>query len=371
MSSQDEGAEARRPEIAGNPVRGVGPNGTPIWYISRNADVHDVLACRFASSDPSRPGFPEPEDLQARTPFLIELDAPRHAQLRRLVLPEFGTRPVKLLEPLLQASAEQLIADMCASGPKADLREAFAKPLASLAICHLLAVPAADGPLLSGFAETLANDGDVEAQGEALAAVTAYMEQFVSGRIARPSTDLFGRLAGGALKEGQITREELVALSILLLMAGHDTNAKMILLGVGTLLDHPAARERVINDPTAAYAAVDELIRLHSIANDDGFRVATADIDVGGIVIPAGEGIVPLSRQANHDPAVFCNPSDFDIDRNTNRHLGFGFGPHLCLGRQLARATQVIAYRSLFGSIRELRRADGEKLIVTGWVLTK
>ena len=357
-----------RPEIAGPPERGLGPNGIPVWYVSRNADVHQVLSCPFASSDPSRPGFPEPEDLSARTPFLIELDAPRHAQLRRLVLPEFGTRQVKALEPLLQASALQLIADMCASGAKADLREAFARPLASLAICHLLAVPAADGLRLSRYAEALTETGDAEGQGEAFAAVTAYMEEFVSLRMARPGDDLFGRLANGALADGRITREELVALAILLLMAGHDTNAKMITLGVATLLDRPQARARIVAGEAAAYAAVDELVRLHSIAGDDGFRVAIADIEIGGVVIPAGEGIVPLSRQANHDPAIFDHPAEFDLDRNTRRHVGFGYGPHLCLGRQLARATQAIAYRSLFGLVPGLRRGDDdENLAVTGW----
>ncbi len=141
-----------RPASAAAPVRGIGPMGSPVWYVSRNADVRTVLSCPFASSDPSRPGFPEPEDLDDRTPFLIELDAPRHAELRRLVLPEFGTRSVRALEPLLQASADWLVARMQVAGPQADLADAFAKPMASLAICHLLSVAPADGPSLTSWA---------------------------------------------------------------------------------------------------------------------------------------------------------------------------------------------------------------------------
>lgn len=357
-----------RPSVATAPVRGSGPTGTPVWYVSRNDDVRTVLACPFASSDPTRPGFPEPEDLDERMPFLIEMDAPRHADLRRLVLPEFGAKSVRVLQACLQASANGLVATMQAAGPSADLAQAFARPMASLAICHLLAVPAADGPFLTHCAQILADDSHApEVQGAAFVAVTDFMERLIDERMASPGADLFGRLAASPLREGRITRSELVSLAILLLMAGHDTTANMIVLGMDTLLDEPEAAVRILADESATYAAVDELVRLHSIADDDGFRVATADIAVGGIIIPAGEGIVPLARHANHDPAVFNAPERFDMDRNTHRHLGFGYGPHLCLGRQLARATLATAYRSLL-AIPGLRRADaGPLLIVTGW----
>jgi len=362
-------SHAGRPVAASAPVRAIGPAGTPLWYISRNADVRTVLSCPFASSDPSRPGFPEPEDLGERTPFLIELDAPRHAELRRLVLPDFGAKSVRALQPQLEASAERLIIAMTAAGPVADLAKAFARPMASEAICHLLAVPIADGPSLTKIAETLADDTrGAEAQSAAFVEINNYMEHLIAARIARPGDDLFGRLAAGPLSEGRIERAELVSLAILLLMAGHDTNAQMITLGIDTLLDHPAAVARIVAGESAAYAAVDELVRLHSIADDDGFRVATADIAVGGIVIPAGEGIVPLARHANHDPALFDPPDCFDIDRNTHQHVGFGYGPHLCLGRPLARAVQATAYRALFGFVPAMRRVAGDAaLIVSGW----
>ncbi|MDO6415392.1 cytochrome P450 [Sphingomonas sp. BIUV-7] len=360
----------KRPLHPCPPVRATGPSGASLWYISRNADVRKVLSCPFASSDPSKPGFPEPEDLDSRTPFLIELDAPRHADLRRLVLPEFGTRSVNAIAPRIEASAQRLVAAMRASGPTASLRDDYARPLASLAICHLLEVPELEGPWLTEIATTLADDSlDADAQGAAFVAVSAYMEGVVDDRITRPGSDLFSRLAKGALAEGSISRAELVALAILLLMAGHDTNAKMIELGVGTLLDHPRAVAWIVSTPEAAFAAVDELVRLHSIADDDGFRVATGDIEVGGVRIKAGDGIVPLVRHANHDPAVFEDPHLFDLDRNTNAHLGFGFGPHLCLGRPLARLTQATAYRILFSEVPGLCQASkrGEPLTVSGW----
>ncbi len=224
-------------------------------------------------------------------------------------------------------------------------------------------------PLSPPGPEVLGDDSrGPEAQGAALQAINGYMESLIDERIADPGDDLFGRLAAGPLREGRISRAELVSLAIMLLMAGHDTNAKMITLGVGTLLDEPGAVTRIVSDESAAHAAVDELIRLHSIGDDDGFRVATADIAVGDAVIRAGEGIVPLARHANHDPAIFEAPERFDLDRNTNLHVGFGYGPHLCLGRPLARAVQAIAYRTLFAVIPTLRRvADEPRLIVTGW----
>jgi cytochrome P450 len=359
-----------RPAVASAPVRGFGPTGNPLWYVSRDADVRTVLTCPFASSDPSRPGFPEPEDLDERTPFLIELDAPHHTRLRRLVLPEFTAHAISRLHPELQRSADQLIAAMCAAGPEADFAEAFAKPMASQAICHLLAVPISDGPMLTRIATTLADDSQgPEAQGAAFAAVTDYMEKLIDQRIGNPGPDMFGRLAEAPLSYARITRAELVALAIMLLMAGHDTNAKMIVLGVGTLLDHPDVVARIVTDDAAAHAAVEELLRLHSIGDDDGFRVATADMEVGGVTIPAGEGIMPLVRHANHDPALYVRPDCVDIDRKENRHLAFGTGPHLCLGRGLARAVQATAYRTVFSAIPSLRRAlaDTVSLQITGW----
>ncbi|WP_216850451.1 cytochrome P450 [Acidisoma sp. L85] len=287
-----------------------------------------------------------------------------------MVLPEFTAHAISRLHPKLQRSADQLIAAMCAAGPDADFAEAFAKPMASQAICHLLAVPITDGPLLTGIATTLADDSQgPQAQGAAFLAVTEYMEKFIDHRIADPGSDLFSRLATAPLNDGKVTRDELVALAIMLLMAGHDTNAKMIVLGVGTLLDHPDVVARIVTDEAAAQAAVEELLRLHSIGDDDGFRVATADMEVGGITIRPGEGIVPLVRHANYDHAVYARPDCMDIDLKENRHLAFGTGPHLCLGRELARAVQMIAYRTLFSAIPSLRRTsiDPENLQITGW----
>jgi cytochrome P450 len=352
------------------PLRTIGPTSAPLWYVSRNADVRAVLACPFASSDPSRPGFPEQEDLTGRTPFLIELDAPRHAQLRRLVLPEFGSRSINALAPRIEASALRLIDAMRESGSTAPLAEDFARPLASLAICHLLDVPEYDGPWLTSIAAILADDSaGAEAQGAAFAAISTYMETLIDARIALPGSDLFGRLAAGALVEGQVSRAELIALAILLLMAGHDTSARMIELGVKTLLDERHAVVRLVESRQVALAAVDELVRLHSIADDDSVRVATADFEIAGVKIAPGDGIVPLIRHANHDPAAFDRPYLFDLDRNTNAQVGFGYGPHLCLGRPLARLTLAIAFQSLFAAIPGLRRAShrGDPLIVAGW----
>jgi cytochrome P450 len=327
------------------PLRTIGPTSAPLWYVSRNADVRAVLACPFASSDPSRPGFPEQEDLTGRTPFLIELDAPRHAQLRRLVLPEFGSRSINALAPRIEASALRLIDAMRESGSTAPLAEDFARPLASLAICHLLDVPEYDGPWLTSIAAILADDSaGAEAQGAAFAAISTYMETLIDARIALPGSDL-------------------------LLMAGHDTSARMIELGVKTLLDERHAVVRLVESRQVALAAVDELVRLHSIADDDSVRVATADFEIAGVKIAPGDGIVPLIRHANHDPAAFDRPYLFDLDRNTNAQVGFGYGPHLCLGRPLARLTLAIAFQSLFAAIPGLRRAShrGDPLIVAGW----
>jgi cytochrome P450 len=131
----------------------------------------------------------------------------------------------------------------------------------------------------------------------------------------------------------------------------------MISLGVLAFLENPAVREAVRADPARTPAAVEELLRYFSIVDVAVARMATADIEIGGLLIRAGEGVVMLSSAANRDPAAFSHADELDIGRAERHHLAFGFGPHQCLGQNLARLELQVVFDTLLRRIPDLRLA--------------
>ena len=144
---------------------------------------------------------------------------------------------------------------------------------------------------------------------------------------------------------------------MLLLVAGHETTASVISLGVITLLEHAEQLERFRSDPDVVPGAVEELLRYLSIIDSGPQRIAAEDIEIGGVHVDAGDGIVISSSLANRDPDAFPDPDRFDIARTPNHHLAFGYGVHQCLGQNLARMELRIALPALFERIPSLRLA--------------
>lgn len=150
--------------------------------------------------------------------------------------------------------------------------------------------------------------------------------------------------------------EELVDLALILLIAGHETTANMISLGTFTLLRHPEQLSELRDDPSLMSEAVEELMRFLSIA-DGMLRMATEEIEVGGVTIRPDEGVVFSTSVINRDETVFEEPDALDWNRPTRHHLAFGFGIHQCLGQNLARAEMEIALGTLFRRLPGLRLA--------------
>jgi cytochrome P450 len=142
----------------------------------------------------------------------------------------------------------------------------------------------------------------------------------------------------------------------MLLVAGHETTANMISLGVVALLKDPEQLAALQADPTKILMAVEELLRYFSIA-DPIPRLATEDVEVGGVTIKAGEGVIASGFAANFDPDAFTDAAEFDVERGTRSHVAFGYGPHQCLGQNLARQELEIVFETLFRRIPELKLA--------------
>jgi cytochrome P450 len=340
-------------------------DGSTPWLVTRHDDVRAVLADRRFSSDPSRPGFPSQSPVSKfrrdrSGGSFISMDDPEHARYRRMLVGEFTVRRIEGLRPLIVESVTDLLAAM-ASGPKpVDLVSAFALPLPSLVICHLLGVPYADHEFFQERSrEMLDATGD---PAEALRAgkdLARYVHTLIEAKAAEPGDDLLSRLVDARLRTGELTSREVTSMAMLLLIAGHETTANQIALGVAALLRDPeqAARLRDATDPNVVNGAVEELLRLLTITHFGRRRVAVADVEVRGTLIRAGEGVIAAADIANRDPDIFADPHRFDPTRKPNRHVAFGFGVHQCLGQPLARLELQIAFPALLRRFPTMRLA--------------
>jgi cytochrome P450 len=237
---------------------------------------------------------------------------------------------------------------------------AFALPIPSLVICHLLGVPPADQEFFPRHTRQ-ATDARSTAE-EALVAdieLRTYLERLVASKELHADDDLLGRFVQRRVVTGELSRDEAVSIAVLLLVAGHETSANMIALGALALLCNPeqAAAARLGDSSTAA-TATEEMLRYLTVAHNGRRRVATEDIELGGVQIKAGDGVIALLEGANRDPAEFADPDQLQLMRERNHHVAFGYGVHQCLGQPIARLEMQVAYPAL------LRRFPGLELAV-------
>lgn len=284
---------------------------------------------------------------------MIGLDPPEHGEARRAVLGEFTIRRMNALRPRIQQIVDEHVDGLLAGPRPADLVSALALPVPSLVICELLGVPYADHDFFQTRSANLL-DRTIPAEKRYAAAneIREYMATLIIQKEKQPTDDLIGRqIAKGA------DREDLAGLGFLLLLAGHETTGNMISLGVMTLLERPSALAALKQDPAVTPEVVEELLRYFTIAEYVTSRVAREDVEIGGVVIPAGDGVITLGNVANRDPAAFADGDTFDIGRGARHHIAFGFGPHQCLGQNLARVELQIVFDTLFARIPDLRLA--------------
>lgn len=336
---------------SGEPVRSELPSG-PVWLVTRHEDVRTVLNDPRISADPSKPGFPKASRTggapsQDEIPgWFVSMDPPDHDRFRKTLIPEFTVRKVRALRPVVQEIVDGRIDAMLAAGDSADLVEDFALPVPSLVIAGMLGVPKADRDFFEAKTRTLVTLSSTdEERDKASAALLRYLSRLIQIKSRRPGEDLISRLAAA----DTMSRQELSGVAMLLLIAGHETTANNIGLGIVQLLQNPdwIGDERV----------VEELLRYYSVADLVAFRVALEDVEIGSRTIRAGEGIVPLLAAANHDTGAFDDAGRFCPERSARSHVAFGYGVHQCLGQNLVRLEMEVAYATLFERIPDLRLA--------------
>ena len=333
------------------------------------------------SAKPAADAAPEPgtEHMGSygRQPSLIVSDPPKHDKERRQVIRHFGPPHSPDVIPKMESDIQQLCDDLL-DGIKAkgentfDVVDDYAYPVPVAVICKVLGVPVKDEPTFHGWIfdfmagadmgpDAATEEGQARKQkgAEAITAMNQYMAELIQGYLKEPGEGLLSKLVNDQDgPDGPMTPVEAASNGFLMLVAGHDSTVNTIAHCVLMLLRNPESLDLLRERPELIPKAIEEVLRLQSAVQFFPSRSATADIEIGETVIPAGSAVHLLYGAANRDPRRFPEPDKFDIEREDNQHVGWGRGVHSCVGGPLARLEVNLAVENF------LRRVENPRLVV-------
>ena len=324
------------------------------WTISRYEDVKAaVIDWRtFTSAVAGVTGIPMM--IQRDEPLIpIEYDPPQHTRYRTLVSPLFRRDRVEELRPTVRAFADDLLDPLVAAG-QGDFARDYAKQLSLRTLGAFLGLPANDAPRWAAWVEAFHRS--VEDRGQAVTATrefNEYLDSLIEERRASPGTDFVSLLTQATLDGHGLGDDEVRKFTIVVIAAGFETTAG----GIGLMLHHlahmPGDYALLRETPSLVPTAVDEFLRLYTPIQLFG-RNAACDVELHGQQIRSGEVVAVAFAAANRDPSVFAQPDRAVLDRHPNRHLAFGFGPHVCLGAHVARLELSVTLQALLDRVQTL-----------------
>ncbi|MEU7062084.1 cytochrome P450 [Streptomyces sp. NPDC046197] len=329
-----------------------GPDGLRFWLVTRYADVKAALGDPRLSLDRRNAlpgqyrGMSLPPALDAN---LLNMDPPDHTRVRRLIGPAFSGRRVEQLRAPIQRIADELIDHIAPLG-RADLVGSYAAPLPIAVICDLLGVPAVCRPDFRAWTDALTapDPTQPERAKDAVAGLWRFFTELIADKRRQGGDDLLTDLIAARDREDRLTEDELTSLAFLILFAGYENTVHLIGNAVLALLDHPEQVALLRDDPGLIHDMVEELLRYDGPAPLAIRRFPTEDVEIGGVLIPAGETVLLSLASANRDPAHFADPETLNVYGASGGHLALGHGIHYCLGAPLARLETAIALETVF-----------------------
>ncbi|ULN33722.1 cytochrome P450 [Mycolicibacterium smegmatis] len=339
-------------------------DGSTPWLITGHEEARALFADSRVSVDDRRPGFPHWNEhmlatVHKRPRSVFTSDAEEHTRFRRMLSKPFTFRRVEGLRPAIQKITDECIDAILAGPQPADIVDKLALPVPTVVISEMLGVPYEDHEFFQEHANAgLARYAAADAMQKGAMSLHEYLINLIEKKQAEPAEDAVSDLAE-RVSAGELSVKEAAQLGTGLLIAGHETTANMIGIGILALLENPEQADFLRNaeDPKVIANAVEELMRYLSIIQTGQRRVAVEDIEIGGEIIRAGEGIIIDLVPANWDARAFPEPEKLDLTRDAGQQLGFGYGRHQCVGQQLARAELQIVFHTLLRRIPTLRLA--------------
>ncbi|WP_461425445.1 cytochrome P450 [Gymnodinialimonas sp.] len=369
----DPAAQLARMRAEGALVKVKVPVVGPIW-----ATTTDEAARKLLKSPEMFPRDPEPitgKSLAKRfwwmppaiKPMLhtmIVTDDPAHKRQRKLVELAFARTSIEDMRPKIEASARQLL-DKLPSRDPVDIVRHYTRPLPFLAICALLGIPE------NTHARLTARIAPLSAVSNPLRAIYAvlrlsgvhreFREMFAQARQRPPGPGLISALVHAEDDGARLSDEELLSITLLLFLAGHETTVHLINAGIVALAEDADLKAHFKAQPDTRHLLIEEFLRYFSPVMMTKAMFAAQDTEILGTPVKKGDMVSALLLAANHDPDRVEAPGELRPDRRPNAHLGFGFGPHVCLGMQLARIEANVALTALFARHPDLSLARPPK----------
>jgi len=344
------------------------PYGEPAWLATRYEDIKVVLADpRFSREAAVGRDQPRARPYAAGAGAMISLDPPEHSRLRRLVAKGFTMRRIERLRPRVQRIANEFVDTMLAEGAPADLVQDFGLPLPIAVMCDLLGVPFEDRADFRLWSDAYLSTTKFtrEQVADYRTRLRAYVAVLTAERRKEPQDDLLSALVAARDDEDRLSEEELLTMAETILVAGHETTATQIPNFVYALLTNPDQLANLRADLALVPQAVEELLRyVPAGAGSSQPRYAIEDVRLGGVTVRAGEPVVVALLSANRDESIYTDPDELDLARRGAPHIGFGHGPHHCLGAPLARMELQVSLHTLLTRLPGLRLAGSEDGIV-------
>jgi cholest-4-en-3-one 26-monooxygenase len=334
--------------------------GATTYQAILDAERNPELFSSTGGIRPDQPGMP----------YMIDMDDPAHLLRRKLVNAGFTRKRVKEKEPSIARLCDTLIDAVCERG-ECDFVRDIAAPLPMAVIGDMLGVLPEDRGMLLKWSDDLVTglsshidptSAEFQAVMEAFAAYTDFTMGLITKRRAEPKDDLFSILVNAEVEGQRMSDDEIVLETLLILIGGDETTRHTLSGGTEQVVRHRDQWDALVADPSLLPGAIEEMLRWTSPVKNM-CRTLTDDTDFHGTALHQGEKIMLLFESANFDEAVFDNPDQFDVRRDPNSHLAFGFGTHFCLGNQLARLELSLMTGRVLQRLPDLRlAAEGDVL---------
>ena len=361
------------PEILANPypyfsyLRRTDPvhwnNSLKSWVITRYDDVRKILSedfitvdrlNRFYSKLPGKEAKLLEEIIKYLNLWAAFRNPPDHTRMRKIMMVAFTRKSINQMEPVIRKITEFTL-DKLENDNEIDLVEKFSSPIPALTIMHLLGVPTEMLENFKSWSDDMSkfiggsrnDEKKYEKAANGCKKMVSFFKKIIAERRKNPADGFLMDLINATVENEKFSDDELIATCMLVLFAGHETTTNLISNGILTLIKNPKELEKFISNPNLIDATIEEIMRFDGPTNSLVRNIAK-DHKFHDKNMKEGDRVFAMVSSANRDETVFENPDSFMINRSSNRHLTFGFGPHLCIGATLAREEGRIALSSLF-----------------------